>query len=570
MRKWLAIWALLVGLPITLAWAANTQLSNLTAGGAVSATDLFYNVQSAGSGGVKTTAAQFATFAWTNPVITGSLTATGLVTNADLVNPATTVNGQTCTLGSTCTAPAAAGTLTGTTLAAGVTASSLTSTGTLAGLTVTGSFTATGLVTNADLAGSIAAAKLIGTDIATVGTLTSGTAGTGFVIGGTTMTLGSDATGDMYYRNSSGVLTRLAVCTGTNVLGASGGLPACVAQSGGGGTPGGANTNVQFNNSSAFGGDAGFTYAGTGQVTITNSTVNTTPLTMTGQSLTGTDTHSFLSMTGTLNTSGAVDVIALHETCTSCASANLFNLYGGAAGTTSEFKVSPTGVVTAANSVVTLNNFVISNGGAVVTANSQNEIQFNQGTNLQVFWNNTGPQWQLNVTDLAMELAANYKVAWGATADSTGTLDTFLIRKGAANVAFGTTDAAAPVAQTISMQNVVAGTSNTAGANTTIKGSIGTGTGVGGDIIFQAARAGTTGTAQNALQTVFTVKNTGVIQDNVVFSAAGTPLPTCNAGAEGSRGAVSDALTPTFLTAYVSGGAVHASVYCDGTSWKTD
>lgn len=46
--------------------------------------------------------------------------------------------------------------------------------------------------------------------LATVGTLTSGGAGTGFVIAGVTMTLGSDATGDMYYRNSSGVLTRIA------------------------------------------------------------------------------------------------------------------------------------------------------------------------------------------------------------------------------------------------------------------------------------------------------------------------------------------------------------------------
>jgi hypothetical protein len=69
---------------------------------------------------------------------------------------------------------------------------------------------------------------------ATTDTLTNKTlASTTDVLGGVTMTLGSDATGDLYYRNSSGVLTRLAVCTGTNVLGASGGLPACVAQSGG-------------------------------------------------------------------------------------------------------------------------------------------------------------------------------------------------------------------------------------------------------------------------------------------------------------------------------------------------
>ena len=46
--------------------------------------------------------------------------------------------------------------------------------------------------------------------ITTVGTLTSGTASTGFVIAGVTMTLGSDAEFDLYYGGGSNVLTRLA------------------------------------------------------------------------------------------------------------------------------------------------------------------------------------------------------------------------------------------------------------------------------------------------------------------------------------------------------------------------
>jgi hypothetical protein len=100
-------------------------------------------------------------------------------------------------------------------------------------LTVTTAFTATGLVTNADLGGSIVASKLVGTDIATVGTLTSGSAGTGFIIRGVTMTLGSDAIGDVYYRNSSGILTRLAEVDGECIQG-SGGLPVYAACAGGG------------------------------------------------------------------------------------------------------------------------------------------------------------------------------------------------------------------------------------------------------------------------------------------------------------------------------------------------
>lgn len=95
------------------------------------------------------------------------------IANANLANSSTTINGTAISLGASGTVTAAAGTLTGATLASGVTASSLTS----------------------------------------FGTITSGGLGTGAVIGGATMTLGSDASYDVYYRNSSGVLTRLAAGT---------------------------------------------------------------------------------------------------------------------------------------------------------------------------------------------------------------------------------------------------------------------------------------------------------------------------------------------------------------------
>jgi len=83
--------------------------------------------------------------------------------------------------------------------------------------------------------------------------------------------------------------------------------------------------------------------------------------------------------------------------------------------------------------------------------------------------------------------------------------DTFQTRAAAATLQLGAADAAAPVAQTLQVQSVVAGTTNTAGANFTIAGSKGTGTGAGGSIIFQVAPAGTTGTAQNALATALTI-----------------------------------------------------------------
>jgi hypothetical protein len=59
------------------------------------------------------------------------------------------------------------------------------------------------------------------------------------------------------------------------------------------------------------------------------------------------------------------------------------------------------------------------------------------------------------------------------------------------------------------------------------------------------------------------------VQTTTIYSAAGTPLPTCNGAAEGTRASVSDATAPTFLGAYASGGTVHAPVYCNGSGWVT-
>jgi len=105
----------------------------------------------------------------------------------------------------------------------------------------------------------------------------------------------------------------------------------------------------------------------------------------------------------------------------------------------------------------------------------------------------------------------NNGVAFNASGIITiGSTDTILSRRGTANLRLGVADAAAPVAQTLSVQSVVAGTSNTAGANLTITGSQGTGTGAGGSIIFQVAPAGSSGSAQNALSTVLTMSASGV------------------------------------------------------------
>jgi hypothetical protein len=85
--------------------------------------------------------------------------------------------------------------------------------------------------------------------------------------------------------------------------------------------------------------------------------------------------------------------------------------------------------------------------------------------------------------------------------------EAYITRRGSANLRFGQADAAAPVAQTLSVQSVVTGTpGNVAGQPFTITGSQGVGSGAGGSIIFQVARAGTAGaTTQNTLLDVITL-----------------------------------------------------------------
>lgn len=56
---------------------------------------------------------------------------------------------------------------------------------------------------------------------------------------------------------------------------------------------------------------------------------------------------------------------------------------------------------------------------------------------------------------------------------------------------------------------------------------------------------------------------------SVIYSAAGTALPSCVSGIKGQEAVVSDSTTPTYLGTYASGGAVASPVMCNGTNWVT-
>jgi hypothetical protein len=84
--------------------------------------------------------------------------------------------------------------------------------------------------------------------------------------------------------------------------------------------------------------------------------------------------------------------------------------------------------------------------------------------------------------------------------------DTIIGRAAADNFRLGKLAANPPIAQTLSMQN--ASGTNIAGADFTLSGSQGTGTGIGGSLVLKVAPAGSTGSSLNALATALTILST--------------------------------------------------------------
>lgn len=116
-------------------------------------------------------------------------------------------------------------------------------------------------------------------------------------------------------------------------------------------------------------------------------------------------------------------------------------------------------------------------------------------------------------------------IVLGASNSIAFSTDTFIIRPSAATIQLGAADAAAPVSQNFTIQSVVAGTTNTQGANLAINGSKSTGTGLGGEIGFYVSLFGTTGSAQNALVQTFALDARGHLRPGgttPVLSSCGT------------------------------------------------
>ena len=135
---------------------------------------------------------------------------------------------------------------------------------------------------------------------------------------------------------------------------------------------------------------------------------------------------------------------------------------------------SPIGVTFPAGVVTYAWDFTVANTWLAQQKTAQGATTTSPGWYAQIA-GDTVPRVRvgLNVSDVA-------SIAFGP---GNATRDAFLERAGAANLRLGSNDVISPVAQAISVQNVLAGTSNAAGANLTIKMSQGTGNANGGECL---------------------------------------------------------------------------------------
>lgn len=171
--------------------------------------------------------------------------------------------------------------------------------------------------------------------------------------------------------------------------------------------------------------------------------------------------------------------------------------------------------------IATVSSVLLADATAIVWNNAQNpNIRYNSGADASAII------FGVNSTDyvavkVGLGLSSVSTLRWTSSSTSPNISDDlYLRRSAAANLAFGATDAALPVAQTLSVQNVVAGTTDTAGATWTFKDSAGTGTGVSGGFAWQTANASGTGSTQNSYTTKLALSSAGAITQTSASATA--------------------------------------------------
>ena len=234
-----------------------------------------------------------------------------------------------------------------------------------------------------------------------------------------------------------------------------------------------------------------------------------------------TTSQPVLNLSQTWN-AGAVPFTGLKFNATDTASAAASLLLDLQVGGVTAASISKSGVINLAN------------GSAIITPNNSGATNFQYLNNGFKLIDVLG-QMRFGFSGNIFGISTSGTIS-GATIS---TLDTILRSAGTGILALGNADAAAPVAQTLQVQSVVGstpGATDVAGANWTIKGSAGRGSGAGGSIIFQVAPAGSAGTgAQNAYATALTIASSGAATFASTVTASGFLMPVAGTIGNGTN-----------------------------------
>lgn len=281
--------------------------------------------------------------------------------------------------------------------------------------------------------------------------------------------------------------TTLQISLGSGIASLGGG-----GSSGGSTSPGGSDTQIQYNAAGSFGGVSGWTTNGT--TTLTGDA--TAKWAIGGGGITPTNIFTLYSTTGVASLNALVS-----ETVTNSQG---WQLRGDTGGVTDLLNV---------------------NSGGLGTLLINQPLSFYLATTST----NTGGQWYATL--------ANAPIVFG-TGGNTLANERFRILGSAASFVWGGPDSATPGAITHSTQNVLTGTSNTAGIDTTYNASQGTGTGTGGSFVFKVAPAGSTGSTKNALATALTIDSTKLVSiSGSAIVGAGSALTSTGPGGALASGA---------------------------------
>lgn len=219
--------------------------------------------------------------------------------------------------------------------------------------------------------------------------------------------------------------------------------------------------------------------------------------------------------------------------------ANIFS----AAGAASTPGLSITGAPYTGGSTTTNTPQLYINSGAVPTTWPTAGTMF--GINTPSGFTGSFLDFHTNggVTKFNVDSNGSLTVGSSVTLPSTGLFfwsgGAILSNAGSGKLQLGLADGATASAQSLYAQSIATGNSNVAGAPLTVRGSLSTGSGTSGDIIFQTGGTGAAVAVQNTATTALTIK--GATQAVVV--ASGKTFQIGNAATTGLTAGVLAALT---------------------------